>query len=337
MSNWECFLKENLISWLLEEDNPSVRYFTLVNLLEKPKNNPELIQGKQDILKKGIVPIILSRQREEGYWEEKEKFYTSKYRGTVWQLLILAESGVQKEDDSKIKKACDFILEYSQDKKHYGFSIYHSTKLGGGRFSSVIPCLTGNMVFSLIRLGYFAEERVQKAIRWITTYQRFDDGDYRLPEDWPYDKSYIGCWGKHSCHIGVVKTLKALAEIPTNQRNKEVNKTIEIAVEYLLKHHVYKRSHNLSKMAKPGWLRLGFPLMYQTDILEILEILTKLGYRDNRMQDAMDILISKQDKNSRWIMENTFNGRFLVDIEKMGEQSKWLTLKALGVLKRYYA
>jgi len=337
MGDREYYLKEKVISWLLEEDNPSVRYFTLFDLMEKPKNNPELIQAKQDILKKGIVPIILSRQKEEGYWEEKEKFYTNKYKGTVWQLLILAESGTQKEDDNRIKSACEFILEYSQDKKRYGFSVYHSTKTGGGRSSSVIPCLTGNMVFSLIRLGCFSDERVQKAIQWIITYQRFDDGNYRLPENWPYDKSDMGCWGKHSCHMGVVKTLKALAEIPVNQRNKEVNKTIGIAVEYLLKHHIYKRSHNLNKIAKPGWLRLGFPLMYQTDILEILEILTKLGYRDNRMQDAVNILISKQDNQGRWILENTFNGRFLVNIEKKGEHSKWLTLKALGVLKRYYA
>ena len=76
--------------------------------------------------------------------------------------------------------------------------------------------------------------------------------------------------------------------------------------------------------------------MYQTDILEILEILTKLGYRDNRMQDAIDILISKQDNQGKWIMENTFNDRFLVNIEKKGQPSKWLTLKALTVLKRYF-
>ena len=41
-------------------------------------------------------------------------------------------------------------------------------------------------------------------------------------------------------------------------------------------------------MSKQGWVRFGFPLMYQTDVLEILGILTKLGYRDVRMQDAVD-------------------------------------------------
>ena len=41
----------------------------------------------------------------------------------------------------------------------------------------VIPCLTGNMVFALIRLGYGGDPRAQRAIDWITTYQRFDDAE----------------------------------------------------------------------------------------------------------------------------------------------------------------
>jgi hypothetical protein len=134
--------------------------------------------------------------------------------------------------------------------------------------------------------------------------------------------------------MGVVKALKALAEIPSGKRTKDVNKTIEEGVEYLLKHHIYRRSHDLKRTSKPGWLRYGFPLMYQTDVLEILGILTKLGYKDPRMQEAIDHLISQQDDQGRWKLKNTFNGRYQVDIEEKGQPSKWITLNALRVLKR---
>jgi hypothetical protein len=50
------------------------------------------------------------------------------------------------------------------------------------------------------------------------------------------------------------------------------------------------------------------------------------------MQDAIDILISKQDDQGRWKMENSYNGKFQVNIEKKGKPSKWLTLDALRVL-----
>ena len=77
--------------------------------------------------------------------------------------------------------------------------------------------------------------------------------------------------------------------------------------------------------------------MYQTDILEILGILTKLGYKDERMREAVDLVVSKQDAYGKWKLANTFNGRFQVDVEEKGKPSKWITLNALRVLKRYYS
>ena len=75
--------------------------------------------------------------------------------------------------------------------------------------------------------------------------------------------------------------------------------------------------------------------MWDTDALEMAGLLTRLGYRDSRMQEAIDLILSKQDKQGRWTLEETFNGRFLVDIEQKGKPSKWVTLNALRVLKNY--
>ena len=281
----------------------------------------------------GVVPKILAKQNDQGYWVTPERFYTAKYKGTVWQLIILAELGADGRDE-RIKKACEFILKNSQDHESGGFSFYTSARTGGGRHSTVIPCLTGNMVWSLIRLGYLKDSRLQKGIDWITNYQRFDDRVDKPPAGWPYDITY-GCWGRHTCSMGAIKALKALSEIPESARLPEVKETIAKGTEYFLQHHVHKRSHNLEKVCKPSWLKFGFPLMYQTDALEILGILTKLGYHDQRMLEAIDLLISKQGNQGRWILESTFNGRFHVSIETKDKPSKWITLNALRVLKAY--
>ena len=71
-----------------------------------------------------------------------------------------------------------------------------AAQVNGGRHSEVIPCLTGNMIWSLIRLGCLSDPRVQLGINWITTYQRFDDAIADPLQGWPYDK-YEVCWGKH--------------------------------------------------------------------------------------------------------------------------------------------
>jgi hypothetical protein len=334
VGDWKSVLKADLTDWLLEKDNPSVRYFALSQILDKPESSSEVQEAKEEIMVVGVVPKILAKQNAGGYWEAPDKFYTAKYKGSVWQLIILAELAADGQDE-RVKNACEFILENSQDHESGGFSVWHSAKTGGGRHSGVIPCLTGNMVFSLIRLGYFDDSRVKRAIDWIVKYQRFDDGDAYPPKIWPYEKTPY-CFGKHSCHMGVVKALKALAEIPAEQRSAGVVDTIERGVEYMLKHHIYKRSHDLSKVSKPGWLRLGFPLMYQNDVLEILGILASLGCRDPRMQEAVDLVLSKQDENGMWKLENTFNGRFQTSIEQKGASSKWVTLNALRALKNFY-
>jgi hypothetical protein len=335
MDEWKSFLKAEPIEWLLEKENPSVRYLTLTKVLKRSENDPEVREAKEEIMKIGPIPKILAKQNEEGFWETAENFYTAKYKGTVWQLLVLAELNADK-NDLRVKKACEFIVKYSQDVESGGFSVNMSKSIGGGRHSEVIPCLTGNMVWALIRLGLLEDDRVQRGINWITTYQRFDDGEAAPPKGWPYDR-LKSCFGRHSCHMGVAKNLKALAEIPESKRSQATKKTIEEAVEYLLVHHIHKKSHDLSHISKPGWLRLGFPLMYQTDILEILGILTSLGFRDQRMREAVDILVSKQDSRGRWKLESSFNDRFAVRIERKNETSKWITLRAVNVLTEFFS
>ncbi|MGD6806703.1 MAG: nitrogen fixation protein NifH [Candidatus Bathyarchaeia archaeon] len=336
MGDWKKQLKADPTEWLLEEENPSVSYFALTELLRKAETTSEVKQAKKAIMTTGTVPKILAKMNPNGYWENPNSCYTAKYKGTVWQLLILAELGADTAD-SRVQKACEFILENSQHHESHGFSMARSEKTGGGRQSGVIPCLTGNMVYSLIRLGYLDDPRVQAGIEWINTYQRFDDADGEgAPKGWPYDK-FVMCFGKHSCHMGAAKALKALAEIPSEKRNAKTKETIKTGAEYFLKHHIYKKSHDLGKVSKPGWLHFGFPLMYQTDALELLGILAKLGYKDERMQEAADLVVSKQTDEGKWLLESTFNGRFQVSIERKGEPSKWITLKALEALKGYYS
>ena len=280
------------------------------------------------------MPRILAEQLPDGHWVERDRFYRAKYQGTVWTLIILAELGADGAD-ARVRAACEALLRDAQDPDSGGFSYDRGKKAGGGLPSGVIPCLTGNMVFSLVRLGMRDDPRVRRALDWITTYQRFDDGEGDAPGGWPYD-GFEMCWGRHSCHMGAVKALKALAEVPTERRTPAMHATISAGAEYLLRHHVFKRSHDLTKVSKPGWKRFGFPLMYQTDVLEILCVLARLDpsyLRDERAREALDLVASRADAQGRWKLQQTFNGRFVVDIETRGEPSRWVTLRALEVLQ----
>jgi hypothetical protein len=334
MTNWRSLLRSDPTEWLLEESNPSVRYFTLTRILDFDETNKEVRRARQDIMQAGAVPVILAKQEPAGNWDPARNFYTSKYRGTVWQLIILAEHAADPEDE-RVRRACEFILEHSQDRSTGGFAYHRAERTGGGRPSEVIPCLTGNMVWSLQRLGYAEDQRVQHGVDWLSEYLRFDDGESRPPRGWRY-RHFENCYGRHSCFMGVVKGLKALADVPQADRSTKVENCIGAAVDFLLKHHLYKNSHDPARTAKVGWTRLGFPKMWQTDVLEILRILTGLGIREERMQEAVDLIAAKQDDRGRWMLQDTFNDRTQVRIEQKGKPSKWVTLHALSVLKGFY-
>ena len=194
-------ISEATLEWLLEPDNPSVRLNTLRFLLDRSEHDPDVLQSAGTINVSPPVKTILDLQEPGGHWTPEKRFYTGKYKSTVWALLVLAELGADARDE-RIQAACEFILENAQHHASGGFS--QQGGRNGGQVSDIIPCLTGNMLWVFVRFGYLDDPRVQSAIDWIVRYPRFDDGEGKVPSGWPYDNWEI-CRGRHTCHMGVVK------------------------------------------------------------------------------------------------------------------------------------
>ena len=51
------------------------------------------------------------------------------------------------------------------------------------------------------------------------------------------------------------------------------------------------------------------------------------------MNDALKVIKNEQQKDGKWILKNSYNGKLWKDIEVKNEPSKWITLRALYVLK----
>jgi len=82
-------------------------------------------------------------------------------------------------------------------------------------------------------------------------------------------------------------------------------------------------------------MRFGFPLFYVTDTLQNLEVLTRFGLAgDPRLDAAIELVHSLQDDEGRWALRYHYTGKTWADVEKKGQPSKWVTLRALRVLKR---
>jgi hypothetical protein len=83
-----------------------------------------------------------------------------------------------------------------------------------------------------------------------------------------------------------------------------------------------------------NWWKFGFPVFYITDILQIAEALAGLGYgRDPRLANALALIRDKQDAQGRWPLEYDYTGKTWVDFGPKKQANKWVTLRALRVLK----
>lgn len=115
----------------------------------------------------------------------------------------------------------------------------------------------------------------------------------------------------------------------------EMKRVAMNGAEFLLKHRLFKADHHGYRIINRSWLKLGFPLFYGCGILRSLDILTRLGYADDeRLSDAIQVLLSKRRKDGTWVLESTPVGRMQANIEAKGKPSKWVTLISLRILKR---
>ncbi|MFB0510050.1 MAG: prenyltransferase/squalene oxidase repeat-containing protein [bacterium] len=338
--------KKNIVTWLLEEENQTIRYFTLRDLLDKKEDDLELNAAKSAIPNSKVITKIFSKQKPEGYWEETASPYLPKYKSSYWTIMILAQMGID-QTDQRVKKACEYIFRFQHEesgflsetektaKRRYDWHLKRGKKMPPFKewASSLIreqqlSCLTGNMAAALIRLGYENDPRVKKALNWLVKIQNQDGG-------WlcPYWKAHIK--DTHGCFFGTICPIEAFSEVPKENLTEEMKNTISRGAEFLLMHRLFKADHHNYKTIKQSWLKFCLPRFYSYDILRGLNVLTKLGYtNDERLNDALDILLKKRQKDRTWILENSPTGRMQTNIEPVGRPSKWITLFALRVLKR---
>jgi hypothetical protein len=332
---WVGALRADPLPWLLDGEVPAVRHLALVQLLDRPKDDPEVRHSSAAAMTADPVAAILSAQEPGGYWMKPGPGYSPKYRATVWQLIFLDQLGANPEEP-KVQAACEYVLAHGQVESG-GFAASGAKTEMRPPPSAVIHCLNGNLLRALIGFGYLEDERVQQAIAWEA---RAITGD-GFPRYYASGTSGPGfaCAAneKLPCAWGAVKALFALARIPRDGRTNEVESAIEHGIEFLLSRDPAIADYPMGwGNTKPSasWFKLGFPSGYIADVLQNLEVLCELGVAaDPRLGHAYAWLLAKQDGQGRWRNQYAYNGKTWVDFEKQGQPSRWVTLRACRVLK----
>jgi hypothetical protein len=331
--DWRDGLNADPLPWLLEPDNPSVRYFALSDLLGRPRTDRDVIAAKRAVNASRPVKAILDAMHPDGYWVKPGHGYGPKYRSTDWQVIFLDQLGADGSDP-RIRTACEYVLAHAQT-TNGGFGLGGSANVQRPPNSMVIHCLNENLLRALLGFGYADDERVQRAIEWQARSITGDhfSGYYKSGTSAP-GFACVANYGK-PCAWGAIKALRALARVPEKSRNAQVKKAIRVGVEFLLSRDPARANYPAGDgRISPSWFKLGFPSGYVADVLQNLEILAELGHaRDKRLKNAIAWLLSKQDAQGRWKNQYSYAGKLWQDIEPQGSVSKWVTLRACRLLK----
>ena len=106
--------------------------------------------------------------------------------------------------------------------------------------------------------------------------------------------------------------------------------------EYLLERKLFRRK-STGEVVNPAWLQFSFPIRWHYDVLRGLDYFCSVGdLPDSRMDEAIDLLRSKQQLDGTWLLENTHPGKVHFALEDGdGRPSRWNTLRAVRILNWY--
>jgi hypothetical protein len=315
MSDWRSLLRGDATQWLLEESDPSVRYFALRWLCDQPEKSPDVVRARQAIARSAPVRKIIERQRPEGYWGPDPR----PHHGTSGPLMLLLWLGAP--GNQAIRKAMEYRIQGCL-RPNGGYAVGMN-----GRWT-LVPCHGAEMLTLMLRYGYTGDPRTRRLLDWLLRVQA-PEGVWLCP---PKRNPFPCMWA-------TADVLRAWRDLPPRWVTTRVKQARERAVELFLNSHLCQYH---KRKVDPRWLHFGFPLAYTSDILDVLESIAPLVSRtDERIQEPLETILGRQDQNGRWVCEKHLRGGMWMEryvaLDEIGAPSKWVTLHALKTLKLLYA
>ena len=311
---------KSVMEWLTEPEQPAARYLAMRDLMGA--SGSELRDAWKEIPARGWVEKILRKRHGGGYWVRGEDLYRPKYHSTNWMLLALSDLGVTRELPWLAESAEMWRDTYARPDGGFDQPGAEKSEL----------CLVGNTARALVKFGYQDDPKVKRAFEWLVKNQKPNGGWH--------------CWGKNGVIDGW-EGMSAFAVYPREKWTRSMKAAVGRGLEFYLERRLLRQGRRYDP-----WYRLHFPYHYYYDVLVGLEFITALGMGDDpRAAAAVKVIKQKRLRGSRWLMDavhpDYLNGGRLprwwpkyshrlqpFSLEKAGEPSKMITLRALCVLRR---
>lgn len=303
---------QHIIEWLLKGD-VSIQYQTFRDLLYTERVDLQL-----RIELEGWGKAFLTRRNPNGHWGER--FYQPKWTSTHYTLLDLRNLGLPP-GNKLVKESIESVLD-SNVAEDGGIRLGPSTTLHSD------TCVNGMF---LNYASYFRTEegRLRPLVDCIL-HERMTDGGFNCR------KSHGGA--HHSSLHSTISVLEGIVEFLKRgytYRDDELREAKKTAEAFILLHRFF-RSDRTGEIIKKEFLKLPYPSRWKYDILRGLDYFRYAGSAwDPRIGEALEVLLSKRNKEGAWNLWAAYPGQVHFTMEKAGKPSRWNTLRALRVLRHF--
>jgi hypothetical protein len=306
-----------VLGWLLDSDS-AIRWQVLRDLVDA---SAEIVAAERArVATEGWGARLLALQGEDGQWAGGALFPHGKWdrsqpqpwTATANSLVLLQDFGVDPRDE-KVRRAVARVREGCRW-EHAGQPFFSG---------EVEPCINGMVV----ALGAYFDEDVDAVVARLLGEQLEDGG-------WNCEAEHGSVCSSFHTTIRVLEGLLA-HECATGGSAKSIAARRR-GEDYLLERKLFRRK-STGAVVDSAWLQFSFPTRWHYDVLRALEYFRAPGDPpDPRVDEAIDLLRSKQQLDGTWILENTHPGAVHFALEEGdGRPSRWNTLRALRVLRWY--
>jgi hypothetical protein len=306
--------------WLLESQDPSIRYLTLTEVLGRSPRSRQVGEARDRIPDGPRVRALLRGQKTDGGFGVGPY---SKWRGAHWRLVSLVELSLPKRHP-KALAAIEQVLGWLTSPAHLR-SIRKVNGLVRQHASQ-----EGNAVAVCCRLGLAGDSRVEGLVHSLLDAQWPDGG-------WNCDPNPSA---SHSSFYESITPLWGLIEYARATGDSTVIVAAERAAELFLQRRMF-RSKSTGEVINDNWMKLHYPLYWHYDILHGLVVLSRFGKTgDSRAQEALEIIDAKRRDDGCWAVEGSYwrgvgedgSTQEVVDWGRRG-RNEFVTLNALRVLR----
>lgn len=304
----------DVLEWLGDVD-PSIRWQTMV-LSSEPD---DVVSAERSLVATdGWGAELLAIQDETGHWDggtyrpgwvDDSKPFFDAWTATHYSLQLLRLLGVDP-DDKGVKHAISLVRD----------NVFWRANDAPYFDGETEPCVNG----IALDIGSYFGQDVDRIVD-------------RLLEDQLGDGGW-NCWAvygatRSSFHTTIC-VIEGLASFEKHCKATEDVTAARITAQDHLLERGLMRGLRSGEIIDPRFTMFSFPYYWYYDVLRALDHFSSIDANwDERMSEAVDLVVNKRDETGRWPLENVHQGPTHFSMDGVEDDpSRWNTLRALRVL-----